>query len=139
VIFAFVVRHFRWLSRLPLAPQLFDAFLLAWTALFHRSRLHAMEQLEAHALQLPGVKSCRHRFGGTGFARNGLEFAHLHGNGLLDVQLTREQATRLIASGRALPHHVFGSSMWISYWLRSDDDLQNAIALLKEGVAVHPE
>ena len=31
-MFRFVVRHLRWLARVPLAPQLFDALLLAWTA-----------------------------------------------------------------------------------------------------------
>src|SRR5438093_633132 len=64
VIFEFIVRRLRWLARVPLAPEFFDALLLAWTALFQRGRIAAMEALEDRALQLPGVRPCRHRFGG---------------------------------------------------------------------------
>jgi hypothetical protein len=45
-MFRFVVRHLRWLAHVPLAPQLFDALLLAWTAVFHRETLRAIERLE---------------------------------------------------------------------------------------------
>src|SRR5678815_1687201 len=91
-MFRFVVRHLHWLTRVPLAPQFFDALLLAWTALFHRETLRAIEQLEVAALRLPDVERSSHRFGGLGFARNGREFAHVHGNGLLDVKLTSARA-----------------------------------------------
>jgi hypothetical protein len=134
-MFRFIVRHLHWLARVPLVPQLFDAMLLIWTALFHRQRLAAMEALEAAALNLPGVAPRVHRFGGIGFRKHDREFAHLHGNGLLDVHLTRERAAELIAVQRALPHHVFGPSKWISFWLRSPDDLENALALIEEGAA----
>src|SRR2546423_14397690 len=46
-LFYFVVRHLHWLSRVPGLPQLFDALLLTGTCLTHRSRLAAMEKLEA--------------------------------------------------------------------------------------------
>ena len=131
-MFRFVVHRLRWLARIPLAPQLFDAFLLAWTALFHRERLRAIEALQNSALRLSGVKGTTHRFGGFGFVRNGCEFAHIHGNGLLDVKLTRERASELIAAGLAEPHHVFGLSAWISFWLRSRDDCAPALLLLNE-------
>lgn len=132
-MFRFVVRRLRWLAHVPLAPQMFDACLLLWTALFHRERLAAMESLEAAALHLLGVIPRVHRFGGIGFLREGREFAHLHGNGLLDVELTRERANELVAARRALPHHVFGPSKWISFWLRSLDDVENALGLVEEG------
>ena len=135
-MFSFVVRRLRWLAFLPLAPQLFDALLLAWTALFHRERLRAMESLEAAALALPGVTPCVHRFGGIGFRRDGREFAHLHGNGLLDVKLTRDRADELVSAGRAAPHHVFGPSAWVSFWLRSTHDLDGALALIETGSAL---
>jgi hypothetical protein len=126
----FVVRYFRWLARIPLAPQIFDALLLAWTAIFHPGTLRAIEALEAAALRLPGVSPARHRFGGLGFVRAGREFAHVHGNGLLDVKLTRERAAEIVAAGRAEPHHVFGPSAWISFQLRTLEDCGPALALL---------
>ena len=137
-MFRFVVRHLHWLARIPLLPQIFDALLLGWTALFHRERLRAVESLEAAVLRLPGVKLCVHRFGGIGFARDGREFAHVHGNGLLDIHLTRERAAELVAAGIAAPHHVFGPSAWISFWLRSPRDIATALALLECGASAHP-
>lgn len=129
----FVVRYFRWLAQVPLAPQFFDAFLLGWTAIFHPRTLRAIEALEAAALQLPGVSLARHRYGGLGFVRDGREFAHVHGNGLLDVKLTRECAAQFVAEGRAEPHHVFGPSAWISFQLQAQEDCQNAMVLLHAG------
>jgi hypothetical protein len=130
VIFEFIVRRLRWLAYLPLAPHVFDALLLAWTALFQRKKFAALEEVEVRALRIPGVRPCRHRYGGIGFARGRSEFAHLHGNGLLDVRLTRDCAESMVASGLALPHHVFGPSAWVSFWVRSETDLPNAVMLL---------
>jgi hypothetical protein len=127
----FIVRYFHWLARIPLAPQFFDAFLLVWTALFHRYTFCAIESLEASALQLPGVSAAPHRFGGHGFVNEGREFAHLHGNGLLDVKLNRSLAAEIVSAGRAQPHHVFGPSAWISFHLRTLGDCEPALDLLK--------
>ena len=130
MIFEFIVRRLRWMACLPLAPHVFDALLLAWTALFQREKFAALEALEVRALRIPGVRPCRHRYGGIGFARDRREFAHLHGNGLLDVRLTRDCAESMVAAGLALPHHLFGPSAWVSFWVRSEADLPNAELLL---------
>jgi len=97
-----------------------------------------MEALEARALQLPGVQPCRHRFGGAGFACAAGEFAHLHGNGLLDVHLSSECAEAIVAAGRASPHHVFGPCAWVSFWIRSEADLPDAMHLLILGAMGRP-
>ena len=124
------------LTNIPLAPQMFDAFLLVWTAVFHRKTLRAIETLEAAALELPGISRASHRFGGIGFVRDGKEFAHVHGNGLLDVKLNRKRASELVAAGRAVPHHVFGQSSWISFWLYTLEDCGHAIALVEESITL---
>ena len=134
MIFRFVVRHLRWLARVPVAPHIFDALLLTWTAIFHRERFVAMTALEAEGLRLPGVSPCRHRFGGIGFVRGGCEFAHLHGNGLMDVLVTRKIGEDLIAARLAEPHHVFGPSSWVSFWIRTRADVPNAVNLLHAGL-----
>ena len=131
-MFRFVVRRLRWLARIPLAPQLFDALMLTWTALFQREKLRAIETLEAAAHRLPGISPSAHRFGGIGFSRDGREVAHVHGNGLLDVKLTRERSAELVAAGCAEPHHVFGPSAWISFWIRTAADCEPALALIAE-------
>jgi len=133
MIFAFVVRHLRWFAHIPLAPQVFDALLLTWTALFRRQTFAAIMEVEAFVRTLPGVSLCAHRFGGTGFACDGREFAHIHGNGLLDVRLFAEEARAAVASGRANVHHVLGASSWVSFWLRGANDIPAALELLKQG------
>jgi len=130
----FVVRYARWLAHIPLATHLFDALLLVWTAIFHPRTLRAIEALEAAVLEMPGVQPARHRFGGLGFVRAGREFAHVHGDGLLDIHLTRELAAKFVAAGRAEPHHVFGPSAWVSFRLRTPEDCAPALALLSAGM-----
>jgi len=129
--FEFAVRRLRWLARVPLAPQLFDALLLAWTALRHRERIEAMEAIEAAALEIPGIRLTVHRLGGVGFSLGRRELGHLHGNGLLDLHTGRKLAGELVAARRAEPHHFFGESAWVSYWVRSAADVNEAAALLR--------
>jgi len=129
-MFRFVVRHLHWLARVPGLPQLFDAALLAWTWLAHPGRLAAMQEIENHALALPGVRLRAHRLGGIEFARGAQELGHLHGNGLLDLFVGRRERDALIAAGRAEPHHVFAQSGWVSFWVRTPADTPCALGLL---------
>lgn len=130
-MFRFVVRHLRWLARVPLFPQIFDTALLVWTSLAHPSRLAAMEEIEKEALTLPGVRLRVHRLGGMEFARGGRELGHLHGNGLLDLFVGRAWRDALVAAGRAEPHHVFAQSGWISFWVRDRADTASALCLVE--------
>jgi hypothetical protein len=131
MIFGFVVRRLHWMARVPGAPHLFEAFLLAWTAVFHRQRLTAMERIEREILPWPGVRLGVHRFGGTGFLRAGREFAHLHGNGLLDVHLPGQDAEGVVTAGLAQPHHLFGRSAWVSFWIQTEQCVPRALHLLR--------
>ena len=134
-MFRFVVHRLRWLACIPGAPQFFDALLLAHTALFHRERLAAMEEIEAAALRLPGVRLRVHRLGGVEFFTGDRELGHLHGNGLLDVFAGRELAAALVNDGRAEWHHVFGPSAWVSCWVRGREDIAGATELLRAAFA----
>ena len=129
-MFRFIVRHLRWLARVPGLPQLFDTALLVWTRLAQPARLAAMQEIETRALALPGVRLRVHRLGGIEFARGRRELGHLHGNGLLDLFVGREQRDALVASQRAEPHHVFTESGWISFWVRSPINIAPALDLL---------
>ena len=137
-MFYFVVRHLRWLARIPGLPQLFDALMLAATWLFCRDRLAAMEDLELQALRLPGLRLKVHKLGGTEFVRDGRELGHLHGNGLLDVALGRLTAQTLLAAGRVQPHHVFPNSKWVSFQLESQRDVAFGVELLTTANASFP-
>jgi hypothetical protein len=121
----------KWLARIPVAPQIFDAMLLAATGVFHPSLLRVISQIESAVRQWPGARVGVHRLGGIGFFFNGKESSHIHGNGLLDCFVGRANRDSLIESGRALRHHVFPRSGWISFWVRGEDDIQPALDLIR--------
>ncbi len=135
MIFAFAVRRLKWLAAIPGAPQVFDAILFSWTGLFHPARLRAMSAIEAEVRRWPGMQTGVHRFGGIGFFLDGKESSHIHGNGLLDCFVGRTNRDALIRAQRALPHHLFPRSGWISFWITGGDDVAPALELIE--IAVH--
>jgi hypothetical protein len=131
VFFAFAVRRLKWLAAIPGAPQVFDAALFSWTGLFHRRRLRAISAIEAEVRQWPGMRTGVHRLGGIGFFFRGKESSHIHGNGLLDCCVGRANRDELVRDGRALPHHIFPRSGWISFWIKGDEDVRSALELIR--------
>jgi Family of unknown function (DUF5519) len=121
----------KWLARIPGARQIFDAMLLAATGLVCPGRLRAISAIESAVRRWPEMRVGVHRFGGIGFFFQGKESSHIHGNGLLDCYVGRANRDELIGSGRALPHHVFPHSGWISFWVRGNDDVQSALELIR--------
>jgi len=128
---AWLFRRFPLLRLVPGLPPLFDALLLGATGLRHPERLRAMHQVETVILAWPGVTTKVHRFGGTEFNLGRREVGHLHGHGLLDIPFTRTLRDEAVRSGRALPHHIFPHSAWVSVYLRTEADVPDAIALLR--------
>jgi Family of unknown function (DUF5519) len=130
-MFAFVVRKLRWLAKVPGAPQVFDAALLLFTALVHPRSMRAISAVERSAQRLPGVTLGVHRLGGIGFFFQGKESSHIHGNGLLDCFVGRANRDELLRDGRALPHHIFPRSGWISFWIQGEEDVRPALELIR--------
>jgi len=131
VIFAFVVRRLRWLARVPLFPQVFDTMLLVATALFDWRALAVRESLELEACRSLGVTLNVHRFGGVGFTSGRHELAHLHGNGLFDAFVGARARDSVVQTGMASPHHIFPRSGWVSFWIKTEADLPNALELMR--------
>jgi hypothetical protein len=131
VVFAFVARKLRWLARVPLFPQIFDTMLLVATALFNWRALAVRESLELEACRLLGVELSVHRFGGVGFTSGRHELAHLHGNGLFDAFVGICARDRVVRSGMASRHHIFPRSGWVSFWIKTEADLPNALELMR--------
>ena len=121
----------KWLARIPGAPQIFDAALLAVTGLFDPNRVRAMSVIESTVREWSGMRVRVHRFGGMGFFFQGRESSHIHGNGLLDCFVGGANRDELVASGRAMPHHVFPDSGWISFWIEDEDHIQHALELIR--------
>jgi hypothetical protein len=103
----------------------------ALTGLFYPARLRAMSEVEAEVGRWPGMQTGVHRLGGIGFSFHGKESSHLHGNGLLDCFVGRINRDSLVRDGRALPHHIFPRSGWISFWIESEEDVRPALELIR--------
>ncbi|MFO1461917.1 MAG: DUF5519 family protein [Verrucomicrobiota bacterium] len=126
-----IVRHARWMGRVPLLPAFADTVAQAVIAVGDPERLRAMRIVERSVADWPGVGCGLHRFGGVEFRGNGREFAHLHGCGLLDVRLGTEAAAAALRAGTCEPHHVLGVGAWVSVWVRSESQVPEVMDLLR--------
>src|SRR5215831_3550753 len=82
-------------------------------------------------LKWPGVTTEPNRFGGIEFLVDKKEMGHLHGERLFDLPFTIKIRENLVASGQALPHHIYPESGWVSYWIRNSEDIPAVINLFK--------
>ena len=87
--------------------------------------------IEREVLSWPNVTAHPHRFGGVEFRVNQHEIGHLHGDRLADLPFPVRMRRELVADGRASPHHILPDTGWVSYYIRSVDDLAGAIALFR--------
>ena len=50
----------------------------------------------------------------------------------MDIAFPKKVRDKIIAAGRAEPHHVLPDSGWISFYLNEPADVEQAIALLRQ-------
>ena len=91
------------------------------------------------ATSWPGVASGTQRFGGIEFRLGKREIGHLHGESLLDVPFPLSVKEELVGSGEAEEHHILPQSGWISFRIRSNDDIEHAILLLRRSFEIASE
>jgi hypothetical protein len=96
----------------------------------------AAEQITEEVTSWEGVSSRPHRFGGIEFRLGKRELGHLHGNYLLDIQFPLKLRDELVESHRAEPHHILPESGWVSFAIRKEGDVKEAIGLLKLSLGV---
>ncbi len=78
-----------------------------------------------------GIAAEPHRFGGTEFDLAGREVGHIHRNGMVDIPFNTAIRNELIAEAKAEPHHILGDSGWITFYMHSEADVQNALWLFR--------
>lgn len=84
----------------------------------------------------PGVTAQPHRFGGVEYGIGKREIGHIHGDQLVDIPFPRKVRDEIVAAGRAQPHHILPESGWVSFYLRQETDVEQAIALLRESYEI---
>jgi hypothetical protein len=89
------------------------------------------DAIAREVLGWPGVEAAPHRFGGVEFRLRGREIGHLHGDRLADLPFPARMRDAILASGRAVPHHILPDSGWVSCWIRGEADVANVVTLFR--------
>jgi luciferase-like monooxygenase len=87
--------------------------------------------IEQEVASWPGVIVAPHRFGGVEFRVGRRELGHLHGSRLADLPFPVRIRERLVAEGKAEPHHVLPDTGWVSVRIRSAGDAAAAVELFR--------
>lgn len=111
----------------------FDCLLKLLMFVTKPEMLDWVDEIEKEILELPGVTATIHKYGGLQLNYQQKEIGHIHSNGLLDMPLTMKLKNELMKDGRIQDHHSFRNTGWISFYIRSDNDRQYAVSLLKTG------
>jgi len=89
------------------------------------------EDLKTWILQLPTVTQASHRFGGTEFQVEGLEFMHSHGPSFLDIRLSKTAQAAALKDRKAMPHRFAPQAGWVSFRIEKAEDLGPAKELIQ--------
>jgi Family of unknown function (DUF5519) len=94
--------------------------------------LDVYEQIRQEVLSWEGVTEAEHEFGGIEFRLGKREIGHLHDDlKLADLPFPVRVREELVASGRAMPHHIFPKTGWVSYSFADENALPGAIELFR--------
>lgn len=90
-----------------------------------------VEQVRTTVTSWPGITANPHRFGGIEFNLDTVEVGHIHSNGMVDIPFNSKIRDQLLAEQKAEPHHLLPETGWITYYIRSAADVQQAIWLFR--------
>ncbi|WP_243522051.1 luciferase family protein [Bacillus pseudomycoides] len=89
------------------------------------------EMIRKEVLSWEGVSEKPHRFGGIELNYKKKELGHLHGDKLVDLPFPKSKRDELVNQGLVSPHHVLPESGWISYHIKSGEDIAFVIELFR--------
>lgn len=96
----------------------------------------AQERIREAVIGWEKVTVAPHRFGGVEFRLGKRELGHVHGDSLVDIPFPKPIRDEIVSAGEAEPHHVLPDSGWVSVFLRSNEDVERAIRLLRHSFAL---
>jgi Family of unknown function (DUF5519) len=131
-MFNITVKYFGFLKHIPLLPHLFDSFMKIGILFSNKHILDYIDDIENEVLSWNNTTVHLHKFGGIQFDVNKKEIGHIHSNGILDILFTREIKEQLIKQGKAKEHHTFKNSGWITLYIKTAEDKNTAIELLRD-------
>jgi hypothetical protein len=93
--------------------------------------MNYLKKLEDEISMWPKVSVHSHRFGGREFRFGSAEVGHVHTGGIVDIPFPRLIHDALLAGGLAEEHHWVPNSGWITFRVRTEDDLKHVVWLLR--------
>ena len=85
-----------------------------------------LKKLEDEVSTWSNISVHPHRFGGREFRCGTAEVGHVHTGGVVDIPFPRSVHDALLAGGLAEEHRWVPNSGWITFHVRSDEDLKHA-------------
>jgi Luciferase len=96
----------------------------------------ASERIRQTLLSWEGVVAKPHRFGGTEFCLGTREIGHIHGDYLADIPFPKKVRNELVLAREAEPHHILPETGWVSFYLRSEGDVERVVALFRRSYEI---
>jgi hypothetical protein len=93
--------------------------------------MQALKTLEDTVASWPRISVHPHRFGGREFRLANAEVGHVHDGGMVDIPYPRAMHDALLTEGLAEEHHWVPNSGWVTFRVRGDKDLQQAVWLMR--------
>jgi hypothetical protein len=90
-----------------------------------------LKKLEDEVSVWPQISVHPHRFAGREFRFGSAEVGHVHTGGIVDIPFSRSVRDALLAEGLAEGHRWVPNSGWITFHVRSDEDLKHALWLMR--------
>jgi hypothetical protein len=90
-----------------------------------------LKRLEDELSTWPGISVHPHRFGGREFRLGRAEVGHVHTGGIADIPFTRAVHDVLLAEGLAQEHRWVPDSGWVTFRMRTEQDLEHAFWLFR--------
>ena len=93
--------------------------------------MNFLKQLEDEVSAWPNISVHPHRFGGKEFLFESAEVGHMHEGGIVDIPFPRAVRNALLTAGLAEQHHWVPNSGWITFHMRSKEDLRHSLWLMR--------
>ena len=93
--------------------------------------MNSLKKLEQEVGSWANISVHPHRFGGREFLFGAAEVGHVHAVGIVDIPFPRSLRDALLADGLAEEHHWVPNSGWITFRIRSEEDFQHAVWLMR--------
>jgi len=93
--------------------------------------MNCLKKVEDVVSAWPNVSAHPHRFGSREFRFGSAEVGHVHTGGVVDIPFSRSVRDALLADSLAEEHRWVPNSGWITFQIRTEEDLSHAVWLMR--------